>query len=387
MAAGVDTSTIFQERRDFDYSKRIAELEPDAGPLTTLLKKLGKTTVDTAEFRWFEYERNPRWATRVGAAEESPSDQVSVAAGQGTYFRSGDLIKVPRTGEVILVLSASGDTLNVVRGYGVTAAASLNDQEPLLIISNAYQENSVPGPMKVGQPTKVYNYVQIIKNPVSISGTLNAEKQRANPKERARIQKQAGIEHLIDIEYALWFGEPKEELNATPDGPRRTTGGVLYFAKDNVLDVASENGGTLTYALMEQWLEEAMRYGSRTKWLFASARLVSVLDTLAENKLQVKPRAETYGVSVRTWVSAHGELNIVKHHLFEGEEYGHMGVLLDLNTPDLAYVHLAGRDTRLRVNIGEPARDGYMDSWESDVGLRFPLSKRHGVITGVQQAG
>ena len=385
MAALVDTASILQERRDLDFSSRILELEPDAGPLTVLLKKLGRARVDTSMFHWFESERDARWTAYAGATETSPGTSIAVTTGTGTHFRSGDLIKVPRTGEVMLVVSVSGDTLTVTRGYGSTAAANLTSGDALLLMANAYPENAKAGTPRLGQPVLKTNYTQIIRTPVTISGTLDAEKQRAQPQERIRLQRRAGVEHLVSIEYALWFGEPK--LDTTPpDGPRRTTGGVLYWVTQNVFDVATANSGTLTYELFEQWLEQAFRYGSSTKWLFASPRLVSVIDTLAAGKLQLRPRAETYGVAVRTWVSAHGEVNIVKHNLFEGNEYGRMGVLLDLDTEDLAYVTLPGRDTKLRLNIGDPDRDGFLDEWFTECGLRFPQAKRHAKITGVQAA-
>ena len=385
MAALVDTATILQERRDIDFSNRILELEPEAGPLTVLLKKLEKSTADTSIFHWFESERNPRWTAYAGAGEASPQTSVPVTSGTGSYFRTGDLIKVPRTGEVMLVNSVAGDTLTVTRGYGTTTAANLQSGDALLLMANAYPENAKAGSPRLGQPVLKTNYTQIIRTPVSISGTLDAEKQRAQPQERVRLQRRSGVEHLVSIEYNLWFGEPK--LDTTPaDGPRRTTGGVLYWVTENVLDVASENSGNLTYSLFEQWLEMAFRYGSSTKWLFASPRLISVIDTLAAGKLQMRPRDETYGIAVRTWVSAHGEVNIIKHNLFEGNEYGKMGVLLDLNTEDLAYVYLPGRDTKLRLNVGDPDRDGFLDEWLTECGLRFPQAKRHGMITGVNAA-
>jgi len=53
---------------------------------------------------------------------------------------------------------------------------------------------------------------------------------------------------------------------------------------------------------MEQWLEDVFRYGSQEKWLFAAPRLISVIDQIAEGRLQTRPKEETYGVRVREWV-------------------------------------------------------------------------------------
>lgn len=382
----VDTAKILQERRDIDFSSRIAELEPDAGPLTVLLKKLDKTTVDTAEFRWFESERNPRWGEYAGS-DESGTHSTTLQVDDASIFRKNEVLIVPRTGEVMLITAdpnKTNNTIQVVRGYSGTTAADLQTGDAILILNNAHEENAKAGPMKVVQPYRVRNYTQIIRNPVMISGTLDAEKQRANPRERLRLQRKAGVEHLIDIEYALWFGKPYEDLSGPH--PRRTTGGVLHFVTENILDVRSEAGGKLSFGLLEEWLEDAFRYGSSEKWLFAAPRVISVLDILAENKLRVQPREKTYGVQIQQWVSAHGTINIVKHNLFEGDEYGHMAVLLDLDVDELAYVHLEGRDTKLRLNIGDPDRDGYMDEYLTECGLRLPLAKRHAAIFGVEEA-
>lgn len=386
--AVVTTAELLAERRDLDYSDRIAELEPDASPLTVLLKKIGKATVQTAEFSWFEDERNARTTTYTGTTESSAGDNTTLKVADASIFRKWDVVDVPLTGEIMLVTAVNpgSGTIEVYRGYGTTPAAVLENGETLLIIANAHEENARAGAMKMGQPVKKSNYVQIFRNPVTISKTADAEKQRANPQERLRLQKKVGVEHMIDIEYAFWFGEPKEDLVNITDGPRRMTGGVLYFATENVLDVQTENGGVLTYALMEQWLEDVFRYGSQEKWLFAAPRLISVIDQIAEGRLQTRPKEETYGVRVREWVSAHGVLNIVKHPLFRGPEYGNMGVVIDLQVEELDYVHLPGRDTKLRLNVGEPDRDGFLDEYITECGLRFKQPKRHGKITGVQSA-
>lgn len=385
--AVVTTAELLAERRDLDYSDRIAELEPDASPLTVLLKKIGKDTIQTAEFSWFEDERNARTTTYSGTTE-SGTHATTINVTDASIFRKWDVVDVPITGEIMLVtaVDTGSNTIDVYRGYGTTASADLTNGDTLLIIANAHEENARAGAMKMGQPVKKSNYVQIFRNPVTISKTADAEKQRANPQERLRLQNKVGVEHMVDIEYAFWFGEPKEDVTNITDGPRRMTGGVLYFATENVLDVQNENGGVLTYSLMEQWLEDVFRYGSQEKWLFAAPRLISVIDEIAEGRLQTRPKEETYGVRVREWVSAHGTLNIVKHPLFRGTEYGNMGVVIDMQVEELDYVHLPGRDTKLRLNVGELDRDGFLDEYITECGLRFKQPKRHGKITGVQSA-
>src|SRR5690606_3577156 len=148
---------------------------------TVLLKKIGKDTIQTAEFSWFEDERNARTTTYTGTTE-SGSHATTIDVDDASIFRKWDVVADPATGEIILVtaVDTGANTIDVYRGYGTTASADLTNGDTLLIIANAHEENARAGAMKMGQPVKKSNFVQIFRNPVTISKTADAEKQRAN---------------------------------------------------------------------------------------------------------------------------------------------------------------------------------------------------------------
>jgi len=58
---------------------------------------------------------NPSWSS-LAASATAAATTLSVATGEGAYFNKYDLVKIPATGEVVLVTSVSGDNLTVVRG-------------------------------------------------------------------------------------------------------------------------------------------------------------------------------------------------------------------------------------------------------------------------------
>jgi len=62
----------------------------------------------------------------------------------------------------------------------------------------------------------------------------------------------------------MWFGKKGKDIHNGK--PRRTTGGVLDFLTDNVLDVSSSS---LTEQAFSEWLESVFRYGASEKILFA----------------------------------------------------------------------------------------------------------------------
>ena len=179
----------------------------------------------------------------------------------------------------------------------------------------------------------------------------------------------------------MWLGKKGKD---THNGkPRRTTGGILEFLTENVLEVSanSANSGGLTEQAFTEWLEDVFRYGSSEKILFACGRLCTIIDLWAQNKLKTVPGERTYGVKIKEYVSSHGTLFIVKHKLFEGAVYGGMGVILDMN--NVAYCPLKGRDTKLLTGRQDPDEDAVKDEYITEFGVEVRLPKTHAIIKGV----
>ncbi|MEN6317063.1 MAG: DUF5309 family protein [Clostridiaceae bacterium] len=369
------TGNIEQSRRVVDMAKNIALLEPDAAPLTVLLKNMTSERCISPKFEWLEAELGARWDA-INAAAGYAANITDIVVDNDTYFAVGDIVKVPRTGECIIVtvITAATHTLTVVRGYGETAAAALVDNDPLVIVGNANAEGTGKREHKNPVESPIFNYTQIFKTTVSLTGTVDASKLYGG-KDRNWQRKIKGIEHLVDMERAFLFGERKEDTTGAT--PKRTTRGLLKFLTQNIVDA----GGGLSEWEFESFCEDVFRYGSKKKLLLSSPTLVSVINTFGKNKLQMVPKDKTYGISVTRYLSAHGELLITKHNLFEGAVYGGYGVVID---PDnIKYRFLDGRDTKLKTDIQENDADAYEDEYITEAGVQVMQPKTHGVLTGV----
>lgn len=127
-----DTANIQTAKLKIDMSEKIALLQPSATPFITFLKRAkGNTEVATnPKFQWMEDDLGARWDAINNGAGYLSTD-TSLVVDNGAYFSAGDIVKVPRTGECMLVTAVATNTLTVVRGYGVTAAAALVDNDPL----------------------------------------------------------------------------------------------------------------------------------------------------------------------------------------------------------------------------------------------------------------
>ena len=372
--AQFNTTAIKSDGRlKIDMSEDIALLVPSAAPFTAITKRIKSGTANSYKVEWLERETEAR-ADLVNGAKLATDTVITVD--NGAYFRPGFLVKIPRTGEVMLVSSVSNNDITVKRAFGTTAAAAIDDNDAIIILANASAEGS-GAPLDGGSAiTQQYNLTQIVKTPFSCTNTANAVKIYGSNKLITQEQKDAGVSHRLDLERSFLFGERKEDLTGT--NPLRTAGGVLSFLKDNIYNVAD---GSLSEIEFNNWLEGVFVYGSQKKTLFASPRLVSVISSWAGAKLQTVSNASAkYGINVVEYISPHGTLNIVKHPLLVGN-YSGMGICLDM--ADVEYKSLEGRDTNLQTNIQSNDSDIRRDMYLTEATIVVKMSKHHGVITGV----
>ena len=364
------TSNLDSLRRDLDVSKEIIRTTPDATPFTIMMLKSRKKPTKSAEFYWWEEDAFAYW-TKINNGAGYNDSATDFVVDDETIFAAKDIVKVPRTGEVMLVTSivASGHHLNVTRGYGETTAAAILDNDDLVVLGNAMEErSSVPGEKTV-QPTKLYNYTQIVRTPFGISGTLDAEQQVTNEQERQRLTRDKSIDHKLALERIMMFGERKQD---TSSGKRQTTRGVEKFIATNVYDA----GGVLTEAEFDlNVCEPVFKYGEPTKVLVASRRMLSIMNGWGKEKLQVSQGAKAYGLNLTEYVSPHGTLLIAPSRTLE-QYYAYHSFVIDMKYVE--YKPL--RDTKLRRNIQANDVDGFLDEYMTEFGLKFQMEKAHMMI-------
>jgi hypothetical protein len=383
-----DTNNILtanqNNRLKIDMSEKIALLQPSATPFITFLKRAKGNTeaAKNPKFSWFEDDLGARWDA-LNMAGNAAADATKIIFDTGGIFSVGDIVKVPRTGEcfTITAVDPDGDNANeftVVRGYGSTAAAIINNDDPLVIIGNANQEGAGVRTIKSTQEVEVYNYTQIWRTPFGVTNTQNASDFYGGS-DLSYQQKKKGIEHARDIARSFLFGELK--LDTTGTHPKRTTKGLLGFLSEN--NYAA--GGALTQAEFDTNVAEVcFKYGSKEKLMLCSARVLSTINTWALGKLQIQQDETTFGLAVVKYVSPFGILNLVHEPMFEGAIYGGYAAILDVE--NIKYRPLKGRDTKLNTNIQANDTDGRTDEYITEAGLEVRSAKTHAIVTGVTGA-
>ena len=380
----VYTTNIDRDRREIDVSKRIAYLEPDATPFTAILMRAKKVPATSAEIVWYEDQLGARW-TKVNYSSGYAHNATAIVVDDLDIFKKYDIVKVPRTGETMLItdFDTTDGEIIVTRDFGGTkpsgggaTAYNLEDEDWLMVLGNAMEEGSRVPDERIGQPTKVNNYCQIFRTPFSVTGTTQAERTRTSEQERARLTRKKGMEHKIDIERALLFGEKKE---STSGGVRRTLGGMTQFIQSNVFDASADQGdGSLDEDTFEAFCEMVFKYGSSQKLLVASSKLISVINAFGRDKIQTVSKEESYGLRMSRYISAHGDLLIVNSKVLVNY-YSGWGIVADMDK--IEYKPL--RDTQLNRGIQPADEDAIRDEYLTEVTLKVENEECHGIIKGV----
>jgi hypothetical protein len=375
------TANVVQSIRKVDMVPTIKELEPDVTPLTVLSTKLPSAPTGNPEFSWVEDKLEPRFdAINNGAGYASGI--TSVVVDNGAYFAADEIWKVTRTGELVRVTAVATNTLTIVRGIGGGAAAILDNDE-LMKVGAASQENSLSRQARSSNPVKVLNYTQIVKHSVEASETWRGSETFTTPRDWDRQVTKKMQEHKIAWEQIYLHGKPTEDL--TGAAPLRTSGGAFHFVQTNRTDM----GGTMTEAEFFGAFAGGFRYGNQTaKMGFASRLAVSVANGFPMGKLEVVQgdNDTTYGLNIMKYRSPHGTLNLVVHNMLEGAVFGGYILVLDLSQLRKRPMRDGDggtRDTHLKENVQPPDQDGRKDEVLTEGGLEFGLEKTHFIMSGI----
>lgn len=384
IATGIRSSAVgvAADRRIVEMRDRIYQYDPDASPFLTILSRRAPAVRSSSpNFKHLEDQPLPWWDTLNGALITTGTITVT----NGAYWRPGDIGLIPSSsltgGEYFKVTSVATNVLTVVRDYvnanaGVGGTAS--NGAFVAIIGNVNEENATVRQIKSTTEAAIENFTQIVRTPFGASKTLEATALYGGS-DRAYQRRKGAAQHAFEIERSFLFNKKRETTG--PNGHReRSTGGLLSWITTNVVNA----NGTLTDATLETWAESLFRYAKGSKLVLASRRVASQLDMIAAGRLQVVPREDTYGVTIKRFVSSHGEMMFTISDMLVNDYAGY-AIAIDLENVVKRYLvdDDGRRDGRLNTNIQDPSADGWVDEYLSEVGLHVMLESAHGVLKGV----
>lgn len=383
---------VLQNQRVVDMADKIYLLEPNAAPLYVLVSKLNKRVAINTKVEWIEDVLNPSWTTLASAMSGlSATSAATACVADASIFNRWDVIKIPSTGEVSIVMSATVSTgiVNLIRNISSVSAANVTAGTDVVVIGSAFAEGS-SGSDLVTLSTRTAakeNYLQIFRKSVQLTKTL-ANSELYGGADRPYQRKKKGIELMRDLERSFLYGQPSSDASATYDtgniSNRRTTAGIDYYITTN----STAAGGALTESEFEGFLRSVFRYGSSSRYLFCAPLILSVISLWAQGKLQTFPKDKTYGIAISQYLSPHGTVNLVKELMLENaggvsstSYFGGYAFAIELE--DCVYRYLTNRDVTMETDIQNPGDDFYKDQYICEVGMEFHNEQKHGKLTGV----
>ena len=374
------TGNIAQERRVVDMAEDIVKLDPSEAPFLTLLKQsgMGKRKVFNPEFKWLENRPVPYV---VVTSASGAASATSLTVEDASAIPVHTVLQNSATGENMRVtaVNTGSNSLTVVRGYGSTAAAAIESGARLTTLGVAMPENSsAPQPISTVEDTQ-YNYTQIFRTTIALSGTEAASKLYGG-KDRNYQRREALVDHKKAIVRAMYLGQRKEDHSGSTT--LRTMGGLKELLASAGHKAFEQSTAPLTWdSFVSSVAEPAFLHGSSEKVLLTGSNLVKHILSWGIEKVQLTVKENKFGLDIKTLLTPFGSLLVVHDRMLD--TIGHSTHAFILDSSEMKYVHLSGRDTQLRLNIQADDVDGVMDEYLTECSLELHCPERHFHVTGI----
>lgn len=365
------------DERPKNFREAILWANPNgSAPLTALLARARKESVDDPEFSWWTEKLEPVRISINYTTGYSTTDTASlVVDADALKLVPGDVLQVEMTevagytNEFVLVSSVTSDTvLSIKRGVANTTAKPILDGVYLTKIGNAHQEGSGGPDISSRNPTKATNYCQIFKTAVGITGT--AAKTRARTGDAFKNDKKRKMfDHSADLEMAFLFGKPYEDTSGTY--PKRYTGGLRYFLSTNVtIFTTSPTEDTLLNAIYPVFNYSKDSEAGDERIVLAGNGFLNELNKLARNssstRINFDGTLKVYGMNLQKWVTPQGTFGVKTHPLMNLHgKYSYSAFIID--PTNLVYRPL--RDTKFKDNTQANDEDQEEGIWLTEAGL------------------
>ncbi len=254
-AAGADLPELVE-----DVSDIIGIVSPHETPLLDHLGDAPRAAQSTRH-EWIEDALLPN-TDSIGEADFSdPFSDTVIPVENASSFRTGDIVRVDGTTEVLLVTQVGASGVTVVRGYGGTTPVSLASDMPLTILANAKLEGAEAEAARFTDRVRRSNFTQIFASTVEVSGSMQAARAHG-VRDELDYQKQERMRELLrDLENCVINGVAPQSSPQGSASVRRSMNGLNSIIQSNrfvpgVGGIPSGGGGN---ELNEEVLNAALR--------------------------------------------------------------------------------------------------------------------------------
>lgn len=351
MSVGIfNSGALTQDLAKKSFAAMITRLMPNGtAPLFGLTSMLSSDTAVQTEHGFFTKTMLFPQLT-LGASATSTDTTLTVTSTSNVL--PGMLMRVDSTGENVLVNSViSGTSVQVQRGVGTVAAASISNSVNLYQVGNAFEESSLRPQSLIINPVRITNLTQIFRNTWAISDTVRTTMMIAGETNVAESRQDCAAFHAADIEKAIFFGQKSQGTRngqpfRTMDGLINIVGNLSYYPSYYSATNVNTAGSTTNYTQLEGFLDPVFNQATDPKVanervLFVGGTAKRVLNNIGRlnGTYYLVDGQTSYGLQFSTFKTARGTFRMIEHPLFNSNtSWSKMAVAVDLSTFRLAYL-------------------------------------------------
>ncbi len=405
-------------QRPKNWREAILYLWPNGkAPLTAILSKAATEATDDPEFYWWTKTFGVRGGAVTGVYTDSGLAVSYVdggTAGSSLYVKMAEAtIGDIREGHEVVLRDSSDLTVDVVAKVTERVAngassyvkvtlleaddnstsGDLSDCDRILVSGNINAEGAAMPDAISRDPVKWYNFTQIFRTPLEITGTALETKLRTNPQAYEELKREILEDHSIEMEQAFLWGVPTERTGSNGK-PERTTMGIIPAIRGGYTGHGGTGGTVSNYVTESDWsgktwlqggedwldtqLETVFRYGSREKLAICGSGALMAINKLVKNggEYSFEPSSKPYGIDIVKWVTPLGSINFLTHPLFNVETTTR-NIMVVMEPSNVKYRPLKNRDTKFigeglgKTNTGYTRRDGIKEEYLTEAGLEY----------------
>lgn len=349
MAVGLlSSANAPQNLNAISFAQAITRLMPNGtAPLFGLTSLLKDETASNIEHGYFSKTMIFPFVKINNGAGYTAGD-TTFTVDSYTNVVPGDLIRVDRTGEVMMVnTTPSATSITVTRAVGTVAAAALLDNDDLFTIGNAFEEGSVRPSAVAIIADRYVNNTQIFRNSWAVTKTAAAIPQIAGAGYVSESKQDCAAFHAMAIEKALFFGQ---KFMGTKNGqPLHTMEGIIArvtaAAPGNITTLGATTNWTQLEAALDKTLETVTDpKGGNIRTMFVGGTARRVIHNIARLNAtyQIQTMETSWGLQLDMLRTPRGTFELIEHPLFNAygaaSTWAKMAVIGDLNAFSMAYL-------------------------------------------------
>lgn len=380
--ARTSQSGIASSRLKIDMGD-LYKLESNQGALMVATQQLGKKKAGNYEVKWHTSELRPKSTTLAAAITGAGSLTADLT--NGSYVQVNDLLRIPSTGETVMVTAVSSNTATITRSWGATAAASAANGSEVLIIAPHYGENASLQAGRTVTEVAYSNLVALWRHNFEISGTLQAISEQGGTYHGSDVALQREdmlLSHKRDINLALLFSEYGSS------GDQRSMSGLIEFIEVNGTS-RTDSTSAVTFSVFADNSKTMTRYNGGRMLGIVSRQFATIVSKWAISTsgatVQVENGAKMFGLQVMDITTPTGQFRLLVDDAFEGTTYAKYAAFIAADKkggPQWRYL----RDTRVLKDRQLNDQDGYEEEVLTEATVEWGNPNYHYLYKNAQTA-